>query len=167
MELKLLQEQDAESYWELRLEMLQQNPEAFGSSYEEALEREDPIQRVAKNLTRQGSYTFGYLDEKKLIGTVTLVIENGLKTQHKASLFAMYVTPSIRGKGIARKLVRAAIQKAESIDEIEQVMLTVVTTNLTAKALYQSFGFNTYGTEKRALKYKGEYFDEDLMVLFL
>ena len=167
MEFKLLQEQDAEAYWELRLEMLQQNPEAFGSSYEEALVRENPIQGVAANLTRPGSYTYGYFENKKLIGSVTFVIEKGLKTQHKASIFAMYVTPSSRGKGLARKLVKAAVQKAESLEEIEQVMLTVVTTNLAAKALYQSFGFITYGTEKRALKYKGEYIDEDLMVLFL
>ncbi|WP_317935242.1 GNAT family N-acetyltransferase [Sporosarcina aquimarina] len=45
--------------------------------------------------------------------------------------------------------------------------ITVVTTNSTAKKLYTSLGFEKFGTEKRALKVDGDYFDEDLMVLFL
>jgi len=34
--IRNIQPADAESYWNLRLEALQMNPEAFGTSYEEA-----------------------------------------------------------------------------------------------------------------------------------
>ena len=36
-----------------------------------------------------------------------------------------------------------------------------------AKSLYASFGFETYGIEKQAILFNGEYFDEDLMALHL
>lgn len=37
--------------------------------------------------------------------------------------------------------------------------------NIFAKKLYNSLGFEVYGVERNALKYNGQYFDEDLMVL--
>ncbi|MGE6752716.1 N-acetyltransferase family protein [Rossellomorea sp. NPDC071047] len=167
MEIQLLNEIHAEAYWKLRLEMLQQSPSSFGSSYEEAIARINPIQMTAERLVQKGSYTFGCFNDGKLVGAVTLVREGALKMKHKASIFAMYVDPVHRGKGFARGLLQAAITQAKAEDGIEQVMITVVTTNETAKGLYHSCGFKPYGTEKRALKYNDEYFDEELMVLFL
>ena len=49
---------------------------------------------------------------------------------------------------------------------IEQVALGVSCQNAPAKALYESFGFEVYGCEKRALKIGDEYVDEELMVLY-
>ncbi|MBW3114575.1 GNAT family N-acetyltransferase [Bacillus sp. MCCB 382] len=167
MEIILLNETHAEDYWSLRLEMLKQSPESFGSSYEEALKRKNPIERIAERLSYEGSYTFGCFSGNQLVGTVTMVREEGLKMNHKASIYAMYVTPSHRGKGLARGLMEAAVNLAKKTNGIEQLLITVVTTNQTARGLYHSCGFKPYGTEKRALKQNGEYFDEELMVLFL
>ncbi|MCA1062692.1 GNAT family N-acetyltransferase [Rossellomorea sp. AcN35-11] len=167
MEIQLLNENHAEAYWELRLEMLKQSPSSFGSSYEEALARPNPIEVTAGRLIQKDSHTFGCFVGEKLVGTATLVRESALKMRHKASIFAMYVSPVYRGNGYARRLIEACISHAKAVEGIEQVMLTVVSTNETAKGLYLSCGFKPYGTEKRALKYKNEYFDEDLMVLFL
>ncbi|MGM0750810.1 MAG: GNAT family N-acetyltransferase [Bacillota bacterium] len=167
MDIQLLNENHAEAYWQLRLEMLQQSPSSFGGSYEEAIARPNPIEVTAGRLVQKGSYTFGCFVDGKLVGAVTLVREGTLKMKHKASIFAMYVAPAHRGEGFARRLIQTAITQAKEEDGIEQVMITVVTTNETAKGLYQSCGFKPYGTEKRALKYNDEYFDEELMVLFL
>ena len=57
--------------------------------------------------------------------------------------------------------------EAKRITDIEQIHLTVVSSNKAANSLYASFGFVTYGIEKNALKVDGTYFDEELMVLFL
>jgi RimJ/RimL family protein N-acetyltransferase len=46
-------------------------------------------------------------------------------------------------------------------------LLSVVTTNEKAIALYKSLGFITYGMEPKALKLQGQYWDEELMVLAL
>jgi len=59
------------------------------------------------------------------------------------------------------------INKAKELEGIEQLNLTVVTTNTSAKRLYASLGFEVFGTEKRALKVGQRYVDEDYMVLFL
>lgn len=93
MKIRLLTATDAESYWELRLEALKQNPEAFATSYEEAIKREDPIEQAATNLNSEGSYTFGAFENDVLIGMVTLMKEKHQKLQHRANIVAMYVTP--------------------------------------------------------------------------
>ena len=57
------------------------------------------------------------------------------------------------------------IHRAQDCDGLEQLNLTVVSTNVFAKRLYKSLGFEVYGTERHALKYMGHYYDEELMVL--
>ncbi len=79
----------------------------------------------------------------------------------------MYVSPAYRGKGIGKELMLEVIKKAQQLSDIEQLQLTVVSTNQSAKQLYTSLGFSEYGHEKRALKADGVYYDEDHMVLFL
>lgn len=165
MEIRLLKPLDAENYRNLRLEALRKNAESFGSSYEE--EKENPIETYKSRLQSDVSFTFGAFEHEKLIGTVTLVRENKRKLKHKAHIFAMYVSPENRGRGIGKSLMVEAIRKTNDLEGIEQVHLTVVTTNESAKKLYSYFGFELFGREKRALKLDQAYFDEDHMVLFL
>ncbi len=156
---------DANAYRTLRLEGLQNNPEAFGSSFEE--EKDSSIELIASRLESQSSYTIGVFDQEELVGVATLVQESMLKLKHKAGIFAVYVSPGKRGLGIGKHLMVEAINKAKELGEVEQLNLTVVSTNTSAKRLYSSLGFEVFGTEKKALKIGQQYFDEDYMVLFL
>ena len=52
-----------QKYWDLRLQALQVNPEAFVTTYEEAIRQENPIKRVESNLTAATSCTFGAFNE--------------------------------------------------------------------------------------------------------
>ncbi|MDM5250051.1 GNAT family N-acetyltransferase [Lysinibacillus sp. G4S2] len=165
MDIRFLTAVDAEVYRNLRLEGLQNNPEAFGSSFEE--EKDYPIEMFANRFESQGSYTLGAFDQGELVGVATLVQENKLKLKHKAGIFAVYVSPKKRGLGIGKKLMVEAINKAKELKGVEQLNLTVVSTNASAKRLYCSLGFEVFGTEKRALKIGQRYFDDDYMVLFL
>ncbi|KOP78118.1 acetyltransferase [Lysinibacillus sp. FJAT-14745] len=165
MNSRFLTAADAEAYRNLRLEGLQNNPEAFGSSFEE--EKDYPIKQFASRFESQGSYTLGVFDHEELVGVATLVQESKLKLKHKASIFAVYVSSKKRGLGIGKRLMVDAINKAKELKEVEQLTLTVVSTNAAAKRLYSSLGFELFGTEKRALKIGQEYFDEDYMALFL
>ncbi|WNB91690.1 GNAT family N-acetyltransferase [Bacillus sp. NEB1478] len=167
MEIRLLNPSDAESYWELRLEALQQNPEAFATSYEEALKRENPIEQVASRLQGNGDFTFGAFHNGKLIGVVTLLQEKVMKMAHKAYILAMYVTPGNRGKSVGKAILTEAINHAKQNSEIMKLNLTVVSSNESAKKLYASLGFKAYGYEKAALKVNDKYYDEEHMVLFL
>jgi len=167
MNIRVLQESDAQAYQELRLTGLQTNPEAFGSTYEREsnFTLETIIDRVkpSKDKFVMGAFD----DEGTLIGMAAFVRENGMKTTHKGNLFGMYVREEMRGKGVSKNLLLALIARASEIDGVEQINLTVVSSNEPAKRLYYSVGFQTYGIERRALKYNGQYFDEDWMVLHL
>lgn len=165
MEIKLLTAADAAAYWELRLEALQLSPEAFGSSYEEAIQRINPIEQVENNLRTEGNYTFGAFNQNQLIGMVTLVQESSLKFKHRGNIYAMYVSPKVRGKGVGKALITEAINKAKTIEGIEKLNLTVVSTNEPAKKLYTQLGFKVFGVEEKALKVGDTYYDENLMVL--
>lgn len=165
--IRILNKHDAENYWELRLQALQTNPEAFATTYEEAIKRKNPIEATAQNLDSENSYTFGAFNENdKLVGVVTLLLEQLLVFKHKGSIMAMYVDPSKRGQGYAKQLLQEVIAQGKELG-LEQLLLTVVSTNDAAKSLYNSLDFRTYGLEKRALKIGDTYSDEEYMVRFL
>lgn len=77
----------------------------------------------------------------------------------------MYVSPENRGLGIGKSLMLRAIKKANDLEGIEQINLTVVSINKSARSLYSSLGFEVFGIEKSALKFRNTYFDEAHMVL--
>ena len=163
MEIRTLHLNDALSIRKLRLEALLDSPEAFGSSYEE--EREYPLKKFKDRL--ESGCTLGAFLHEELVGMITVIQETRNKTKHKANIFGMYVSPVQRGQGIGKNLMIEAIKQAKTLKGIEQIHLTVVTSNDAAKHLYLSLGFEIYGREKHALKIGDSYLDEEHMYLFL
>jgi ribosomal protein S18 acetylase RimI-like enzyme len=161
IQIRQLTPADAEPFRELRLEGLRLNPEAFGSTYE--FEKDQPLERYTGWLTN--STVFGAFQNSQLIGTASFTQVTGLKDSHKGLLRAMYVRPTHRRSGAGRQLVQAVIETARQ--RVEQLQLSVVSTNQPAFRLYQSVGFRQYGLEKNALKHNGLYSDEILMSLDL
>jgi ribosomal protein S18 acetylase RimI-like enzyme len=161
IQIRQLTPADAESFRELRVEGLRLNPEAFGSTYE--FEKDQPLERYTGWLTN--STVFGAFQNSQLIGTASFTQVTGLKDSHKGLLRAMYVRPTHRRSGAGRQLVQAVIETARQ--RVEQLQLSVVSTNQPAFRLYQSVGFRQYGLEKNALKHNGLYSDEILMSLDL
>lgn len=165
MEIRTLDAKDAARYRALRIEALTNDPDAFGASLEDALKA--PLEKTENRLSAETSVTFGAFEADELVGNVTLAWETGSKSRHRASVYAVYVTPSARGKGVARILMETLIGFAEQHDEIEQLYLMVTSTNLPAVKLYGHLGFLKYGMDLRSMKTEGRYIDEDLMVKFL
>ena len=166
MNIRLLEPKDAEDYYYLRLEALRNHPDSFGSSYEE--ESTQTLQKFKENFTTSShTFIYGAFEGNELVGMVTLLRECSLKLKHRATLAAMYTSPKKRGCGIGKALLNRAIEKAHSVKELEQIYLTVSTTNIAAKNLYSAMDFEVFGYEKNALKYKNIYYDEEHMVLFL
>ena len=153
---------DVELLREIRLEGLRLNPEAFGSSFED--EQFAPLDKYLGWLAN--SQVFGAFDGSHIVGIAAFGTFTGRKDSHKGWLRAMYVRPTFRrGSGASRLLVQAVIDAARP--RVELIQLSVVSDNLPALRLYQSFGFVQYGLEKHALKQNGRYFDEIHMSLDL
>ena len=166
MDIRQLIPSDAEEYLSIRFEALNESPYAFASSYEEEKGNTAEIYKNSFYIP-ENTFTFGAFEDSTLIGVVTLVREQLFKLRHRANIVAMYIKPEKRGNGIGRALLASVIEKAENLDNVEQIYLSVVTTNESAKQLYLSSGFEVFGKEKRALKFGHTYYDEEHMVLFL
>jgi len=160
--LRRLTVSDDARYRTLRLEALHSHPEAFGTSWEE--EASKPLAWFAERLA--GNAVFGgWRGDSILVGVAGLHVPDAAKSRHKGLLWGMFVRPEARGTGLAASLLARVIEHAAGT--VEEVLLTVVTSNTAAVRLYARAGFREYGLERRALKVKGRYYDELLMALSL
>jgi ribosomal protein S18 acetylase RimI-like enzyme len=159
--VRRLTETDLGDYRQLRLSALRTTPDAFGSTYD--AEAAQPDEQHARRLAT--SVVFGAYSEDQIVGILGCKRYEGARELHKAFLWGFYVEPRYRRSGVATHILDASLQAMQPM--VEQVLLTVVSTNRPAIALYQRFGFRPYGTEPRSLKTAGVYTDETLMVLFL
>jgi ribosomal protein S18 acetylase RimI-like enzyme len=159
--IRRLGSSDVDAFRLIRLEGLRNDPEASGSTFEK--ESSESRQYFLDRLTRNA--VFGGFVGDHLVGIAGFYSFEDTKSRHKGVLWGMYVTPEARGSGLAGALVDTLLEHARK--EVEQVQLTVVVTNPRARRFYQRMGFVEYGLEERALKYKGAYHDEVLMVKFL
>ena len=169
-EVRRLAEDDAERFLTLRLQGLKEAPSAFGSTYEEDAARGiDFIRMLCRKSQEQDSHAiFGAFQQSELVGVVGIMQGEKIKNRHRATLWGMYVTPAARGVGVGRLLCQALIEHARSnLVEVEAIDLMVESANEPAKKLYAAMGFKWWGTQPRALKFGGQYFDEDCMALVL
>jgi len=158
---------DASEYSNIRLESLESEPEAFGSSAEEhhRLTEDDVAKRLAGDLAN--NFVVGAFAGERLVGTAGFFRNQGLKERHKGRVWGVYVRQQERGKGVGREMMRLLLERAVGVDGIEQILISVVTGQAAALSLYRSLGFEFYGCERRALKIGERYFDEEHMVLFV
>lgn len=165
--IRFLTASDASAYWAIRLEALECEPEAFGSSPEEHYALSMDV--IASRLSSDNGENFvaGAFDGERLVGTAGFYRGRELKQRHKGHIWGVYVSREFRGRNVGRDMLRSVLERAASIDGIEQVMLSVTTTQLAAVKLYRSLGFEPYGCERRALKIGDRYLDEENLVLFL
>jgi len=165
MEIRKLTSNDAEDYWNLRLEALQQDPEAFATTYEDAISRVDPLKSVASKMAADESATLGAFIDNELVGVMTITQEGAPKLRHRVNLFAVYVTPKVRGKRVGTALLQEVVEYTKQMPLVEKINLTVVSTNETAIKLYEKVGFKSFGLEHNAMKMNDLYVDEVYMSL--
>ncbi|WP_414516494.1 N-acetyltransferase family protein [Nostoc sp. PCC 9305] len=164
MIVKKLTKYDAENYRQIRLEALDKNPDSFGTTYQEEVIK--TIEQFRDKIpVDNNNFILGCFEDKNLIAIVAFNQESRIKLWHKAYISSMYVQQQYRGKGVGKLLINELIERAKAISEVEILLLDIVKNNVLAKSLYLSLGFQIYGTEKRAYKYKNQYFDLEFMCL--
>ena len=167
MEIRLLTATDAEAWWQLRLEMLRNDPISFADSAEE--HQATTIETARKHLgagALASNFVLGSFEDGKLTGTAGFFRRKNNKERHKGHVWGVYVSPEQRGKGTGKALMQEIIRRARAIQGIEQITL-VASAGLLAQKLYEAVGFKSYGIESHSLKIGNRYVDDVLMVLWL
>ena len=165
--VRALRDDDAGIFRELRLRALREDPVPFLASYKEdaALTVEDVARRLRASAV--GTEVLGAFREGVLVGTLGFYRHGQIKAQHRVSMWGMYVVPEERRGGIGRALVLEAISRIRIIGDVEQVELTVVTSEEPARRLYLALGFQVQGVLRHAMKSGSSYFDEEQLILWV
>ncbi|QHT66055.1 GNAT family N-acetyltransferase [Rhodocytophaga rosea] len=163
IEIKEIHSSDSVAYKQFLLQGLEQDYENFRISPTD--EKESPFPTRDK----PDSFTLGAFEGNQWAGIVSFQREgeNREKLRHKGLLFRMYISPAFRGKGIGQALIAELLNRVRALEDIEQINLTVVADNAVAKKVYEKFGFRSFAREVHAMKWKGKYYTEEQMVLFL
>ncbi|MBO0951505.1 GNAT family N-acetyltransferase [Fibrella forsythiae] len=160
--IRLLTEADLAVYRALLMSGLEQDADSFRIAPEDEQHAPFPTQN------RPDSFTMGAFVGEQLAGVVSFQRDGAerVKLRHKGLLFRMYVSPNVRGQGLAGLLIQEVIDRARQLDGLEQLVLTVTTTN-PAKRIYERFGFRSFSLEENAMKWRGTYLTEEAMKLML
>jgi ribosomal protein S18 acetylase RimI-like enzyme len=165
VEIRLFTEQDAQALWDLRMQALETDPWSFVDSPEEL--RAISVEEFAARLRADDAENFivGAFEQQTAVGMVGCYQEVPLKRRHKAWIWGVFVKPAARGRGIARLLMQAAIERAKTIGALEMILLTVSVDQPAPRKLYESLGFHSIGVEPKGIKIGNQHHDEEHMVL--
>jgi ribosomal protein S18 acetylase RimI-like enzyme len=161
--VRRLHEDDFYAFRKLQLRALKDHPESLMLDYDEAsVEPEEQAKRQFMSRV-----CFGAFVADELVGYAGLNRHRGKKVRHKAGIGGVYVAPEMRGRGIARRMIEAAIEEAKTKD-IELLLISANSSHPATIGLYKSLGFEPYGIEKHILKLAdGSYVDDVLMMQFI
>jgi ribosomal protein S18 acetylase RimI-like enzyme len=163
--IRQLTVEDAATLKPFRLQSLRDQPDAYHSTAEEwelplvhyeALIRDNPVfASVAADGTLKGLAILGITGRTKQ------------QIRHKCEIWSVYTDPSARGQGVARRLMKACIAEARRRG-YEAIILTAAAHLTHVVKLYESLGFEIYGTERGEVKMAdGRYVDNHHMELRL
>lgn len=131
-------------YRDLRLQSLQDSPDAFGSTYGSEATRtdEDWSARLQAAASSGQGRAFVALEGEAPCGLVWCKLAGA--GPGVAEIFQMWVDPACRGRGAGRALLRAALDWARRHD-MQRVRLGVTIQDSPAMHLYTALGFKPIG----------------------
>lgn len=164
MNIKVItEEDDIKAYYELLKKAITDEPQFFRVAAIDIEGEVFPTKDTIENFTL-GAFS----EDGELLGTSGFKRDLFVKLKHKGLIFRMYVSEKAKGRGLGRILLRTTIERASQDQSLKQIYLTVVATNLRAKSLYLSEGFETFAVERNSIKMaENEFVDEDSMIKYL
>ena len=125
---------------DLRLRALKDSPDAFGSTYEVEVQRSDDEwqDHINRNVADPLVTNFvARIDDEPAALAVCVFDENERTICH---LFAMWVAPEFRRRGLGRAILESALDWMKQ-KGAKKAQLSVTEGNKEALSLYRSFGF--------------------------
>lgn len=149
--IKNLPTSDWKKFRLLRLRAFKNEPQAFLTTYKEALAR--PPQKwqetLKKVLEGKSFLVFARLDEK-LVGMIGAWQNEDDKSKNTATIYGVYVDKKIRGKGIAARLMTETLEELKK-KKIKKANLSVNEEQIIAYKLYIKLGFKVISEENLKL----------------
>lgn len=149
---------DLDAFRRIRLEALRAEPSCYASSYDDwaSLSEQEWLQRLNDPI-------FGAFIDNEPVGLTGLLRQRASKMAHRATLVMVYVRKSLRGTGLAGKLLATVTDYARDIG-IVQLELAVSAENPAATRFYQREGFIEVGRIPGGMLYDGRAIDDVMMV---
>jgi ribosomal protein S18 acetylase RimI-like enzyme len=130
---------------EIRLEGLLRDPQAFGSTYAEAIDRTEAGWRAW--VSRPGVTMLIARTSQSPVGIVGGLRGVDADDGSVAMIVSMYVTASYRQRGVGRRLLQAILADLEGDPALSRAILHVTSSQIAARRLYDSLGFEPVGEE--------------------
>lgn len=150
---------DWEAFRAIRLESLARAPHVFGTALHQEIDKPADWWRDRLSSPDLGVHAAMVGDES--VGMAGWMLPAAANARHRAYVWGVYVRDALRGGGIGRRLVAAAVDDAASCSEA--IDLHVLVGNTPAVRLYECLGFRVVGTVPRALKHNAVHHDQHLM----
>ena len=94
-----------------------------------------------------------------MVGTVRLNPRAGPRINHGADILFLYVHPRNQNQGVGYQLMQTLIDRAKTIDNLQQLELSVSHDSRAALRLYQKLGFEETGRLKRQIRVGEVFYD--------
>ncbi len=162
LDLRRLRAPDASAFRDIRLEGLRLHPDAFGASFAE--EQAEPLERVADRL--ENAHVVAAVADDSIAGIVGLGWTRAEKTRHIGLIWGLYVRPSWRRSGVARRLIETVVsdvrhaQPQDWMSDLRSLRICAEANNRAAIKLYEAVGFTPWAVEKQALLVGDRFHDE-------
>ncbi|REF30078.1 GNAT family N-acetyltransferase [Calidifontibacter indicus] len=148
-----------ETYREVRLNALEESPEAFAASATQEKNYDEDFWRARVERSRR----LVAEDGESIVGVVS-VGDRSTEENRVGELFGLWVTPRLRGQGVAWKLVQAGVDQAQQ-EAYKFLIYWVGTDNGRAVAFASSFGFRPTDSRRPMKGASEETQDEDEMAM--
>ncbi|MFK7851749.1 MAG: GNAT family N-acetyltransferase [Akkermansiaceae bacterium] len=126
-------------YRQVRLESLKESPEAFGSTYENALARDIDSWSTQADSSADGSDRATYIiEDTNPLGLAAIYRDDS--TSSEGELIQMWVAPELRGKDAAKALLDELFLWAAT-NNLSIVRAEVYRNNIKALRFYENYGF--------------------------
>ena len=146
-------------YRDLRLAALRTDPIAFGETLDRAQAHPDTVWR---DRLAETDRLLRFAERDGLLVVLAAAIpaddEPGV-----ALIVSVFVEPSARGRGVARKLVGTLLKELGGRGDVSIARLFVNDTNTAAIAVYASLGFVAVGVACDCIRPEGRSYDELIM----